>query len=112
MNDISKLPRWAQERILELERELRLWQTRYVELSQTMAKRDSFFGHLIPPTVIGIPSPGPIPPPEPPFPPGVHAYMAPFPGPNTITSEQPGTEASSGITLLGPNDSPPTGREL
>ena len=110
MSDISRLPRWAQERIAELERELRLWQDRYVKLSERMAGRDPVFSPPVPPAGIKVFPPGPIPPPEPPFQPGVHAYMAPFPGPN-IMSGQPTTAASSGIMLPGLTDLPPTGRE-
>ena len=34
MNDISELPRWAQDRIAELEKELRRWQDLYVDLAK------------------------------------------------------------------------------
>jgi hypothetical protein len=110
MNDISRLPRWAQEKIAELEREIHLWQDRYVKLSESMARRDPIFSPPAPPYGIKVFPPGPIPPPEPPFEPGVYAYMAPFPGPN-IMSGQPTTVASSRIMLSGPTDLPPTGRE-
>jgi hypothetical protein len=110
MNDIAKLPRWAQEKIAELERKILRWEERYVELAQGMAKKDPAFGPFIPPAEIKVFPPGPIPPPEPPFGPGVYAYMAPFPSPN-IMSGQPTTVASSEIALPGPADLPPTGRE-
>ena len=33
MNNVSKLPKWARDRIAELEKELRHWQNLYVELA-------------------------------------------------------------------------------
>ena len=60
MNDISKLPKWAQDRIAELERELRRWQDLYVDLAKG---KDSQFVRLItPPTDIKVFPPRPNPP--------------------------------------------------
>ena len=91
MNDISKLPRWAQDRIAELERELRRWQDLYVDLAKG---KDSPFARLItPPADTRVFPPGPTPPSEPHLPPGVYAYMCPFPS-TTCDTDQTVTESS------------------
>ena len=101
-NDISKLPKWAQDRIAKLEEDLRLWQDRYVELAKW---RDPTFVRLIaPPADIKIFPPGPTPPTEPHLPPGVYAYMCPFPS-------EASTKPMTGTVWTGVASSPPTGKE-
>jgi hypothetical protein len=109
-NDSSKLPRWAQDRIAALEGELRRWQDLYVGLSRDMARKDPSFAPLIPPVDIKVFPPGPRPPQEMPFPPGVYAYMTPFP-PSTSSIGQAVTEGSSEIVLPGLTNRTPTDRE-
>ena len=107
-NDISKLPKWAQDRIAKLEDDLRIWQDRYVELAKW---RDPTFVRLIaPPADIKIFPPGPTPPTEPHLPPGVYAYMCPFP-PTTCGTDQTVTESSSEIMLPGLTSRTPTDHE-
>jgi hypothetical protein len=110
MNDISKLPRWVQEKIAELEQKILQWEERYVKLSESMVKKDPVFNPLVPPAEIKVFPPGPIPPTEPPFQPGVYAYMAPFPKPD-IMSGQTAIVTSSEIVLSGTADLPPTENE-
>ena len=108
MNDISKLPKWAQDKIAELEKELRRWQDVYVELAK--GKDPSFVRLITPPADIKVFPPGPNPPSEPHIPPGVYAYMTPFP-PATCRTDQVVTESSSEIILPGLTGRTPTGHE-
>ena len=108
MNDISKLPKWAQDRIAALEKELRRWQDLYVELAK--GRDPNFIRLLTPPADIKVFPPGPNPPSEPHLPPGVYAYMTPFP-PATCRTDQVVTESSSEIILPGLTGRTPTGHE-
>ena len=101
MNDASKLPRWARERIAELERELRRWQDLYVDLAMGRDPPSLPIAH--PERTWFIP-PGTTPPPQPDMPPAVYAYMCPFPPSTHVTG-------LSGIVMPGPISRPPTDRE-
>ena len=108
MNDISKLPKWAQDKIAELEKELRRWQDLYVELAK--GKDPSFVRLITPPADIKVFPPGPNPPSEPHIPPGVYAYMTPFP-PATCRTDQVVNESLSEIIMPGLTGRTPTGHE-
>ena len=106
-NDISKLPRWAQDKIAALEAELRRWQDLYVELVSSLAKKDPIMIPVVsPPVDPSAPPCVPCPPFEikPAIPPGVYAYMCPFP---SEASTKPMTET----VWTGVASSPPTGKE-
>ena len=108
MSDILKLPRWAQDRIAALEAELRHWQDLYVRLAES---RDPRIGRPIPPPAdIKIFPPGTVPTFEPQLPPGVYAYMCPFPS-DDLASWRSGDVTSQDIMLPGPTSRTPTSRE-
>ena len=107
-DNISKLPRWARDKIASLEADLRRWQDLYVELSTSMSKRDP-----IPIPAVSPPM-NPATPPHvtwpsfeinPDFPPGVYAYMSPFPSKDSTTI------GTAGTVWMGVTRSPPTGGE-
>jgi hypothetical protein len=105
-NDISKLPKWAQDRIAKLEEDLRRWQDLSVGLVSSLAKRDPILIPVVsPPVDPNAPPCVPCPPFEikPVIPPGVYAYMCAFPNESS-------TKASDTI-WIGVTSNPPTGSE-
>jgi hypothetical protein len=96
-DDMSKLPKWARDRISWLAGELRRWQDLYVKLASSISSSPPYQPGTLPWM--------PVPPsdPKPSIPPGVYAYMCPFP---TEGSTEIPTISYTGVTC-----NPPTGKE-
>ena len=52
MSDLSGLPRWAQDKIAELEKELHRWQDLYIELARDRMRQDPVFVPIMSPADI------------------------------------------------------------